>query len=117
MEIRMDTEFKKSYSDKKEMRRDFLRDILIQIGLAGTQKQIDILTYVLEHVERGNLFIGTLDQISEETGYNYNTVHTLFGALKASGYIIKLERGCYEVSTTLLLHSNQADIKIHYELK
>lgn len=117
METRMDTEFRKSYSDKQEMRKDFLRDILIQIGLAGTQKQIDILTYVLEHVEKGNLFIDTLDQIAEETGYTYNTVHTLFKALRASGYIVKLERGCYEVSTTLLLHSNQADIKIHYELK
>ena len=117
METRMDTEFRKTYSDKQEMRKDFLQNILIQIGLAGTQKQINILTYVLDHLKKGNLFIGTLDQIAERSGYNYNTVHTLFKSLMASGYIVKLERACYEVSATLLLHPTQADIKIHYELK
>jgi DNA-binding MarR family transcriptional regulator len=80
-------------------------------------KKIDVLNYILENMDYENKIIATQQEIADEVGCSRQTVSTVVGQLRESGYIMTETREI-QLSPDIIFkgkHDQRMTVLIDYE--
>lgn len=110
--IELDETYKMAFGIK-QFWKIYLADFLSILGLVADNQQINVLIYILENVNQtNNIFIGTYEKISENTGISRSTVARIIKKLKNVKYkndvmMRKIQNGVWMVSPHLLIKGGE----------
>jgi redox-regulated HSP33 family molecular chaperone len=80
-------------------------------------KKIDVLNYILENMDHENKIIATQQEIADKVGCSRQTVSTVVGQLRESGYIMTETREI-QISPDIIFkggHDQRMNVLIEYE--
>ena len=98
-----ETEVYKKYYGGAHFYRVWLSDLLYHLNLISNSRQMDVLFYILDHVNSDNLFIGTNRAVAEATKASTKTVNTIIKKMLAADLMTMKQQGVYMVKPTLLM--------------
>lgn len=98
----------KRYYGQKNFWKMYLQDFLAVLGILES-KQVDVICYVLAHTDsRTNLFIGTMDKISQESGVSRSTVVRAMSRLKSANFISQTDTpSVYMVNPDVMVQGSE----------
>lgn len=93
----------KRYYGQKNFWKLYLQDFLAVLGILES-KQLDVICYIMEHTDKENRFIGTLDKISKESGVSRATVNRAIKRLKAANFMTNTDTpSVYRINPAVMM--------------
>ena len=90
----------------------YLMDFLMVLGIFDS-RQLDIFIYIVENTNQSNnLFIGTYEKISKDTGCSSATISRILKKLQEHNFIKKVQNGVWLVNPNILMRGNDAKRQI-----
>ncbi len=86
----------------------WLGDILTIMGIISNSKQLDVVLYIMQHINQSNnTFVGTYAEVSRKTKISEKTVATAFRTLLKNDFIRKIHNGIYQVNPKYVIKGNE----------
>ncbi len=86
----------------------WLGDILTVMGIISNSKQLDVVLYIMKHINQSNnTFVGTYAEVSRKTKISEKTVATAFRTLLKNDFIRKIHNGIYQVNPKYVIKGNE----------
>ncbi len=103
--IYVDQITKRAYGSKNFW-KVYLMDFLTVLGIIDS-KQLDIFIYIVENTNQSNnVFLGTYQHISEQTGCSSRTIAKIMKKLQENNFIKRIQNGAWLVNPNILMKGN-----------
>ena len=100
------TQVQKMYFGRKNWWKVWLTDFLNILGIVDS-KQLDVMIFILENTQQhDNLFIGTIQKISEQTHVSRPTCYKIVNKMLDANMMVRIQNGVYRVNPAILMRGS-----------